>query len=265
MISFFWADKRVNKLSTKIRAKEISEFLNVKLSPERGYENDTCVYLKPNNLDYVPQRAWVDILDGGKFVAKIKNRPDLKLIAGSQMSHDYLKNYFSNEMVVIPHQHLNWERAKRDRKEITTCGYTGSYSSYARDMYNAIGNEIKKATGLEFIASFKGKDRERAANFYKNIDILFIGGWELGDEHIHKMPTKIINAASFGVPTVAYPLKGYKEVEGYYLPAKSLTKAIKLVAKLKNKDYYNSWVKKIIPMAEKYHIEEIINLYKKLK
>ena len=264
MISFFWANKRKNKLSTKIRAREIAEFLDAKLSPEEGYENDTCIYLKPNSLDLVPRGAWIDILDGGKFVAKIKNRPDLKLIAGSQASYNYLKKQLPNKIAFIPHQHINWEKDKRTG-DVTTCGYTGSYSSYARDIYNTMGKEIKKRTGLEFIASFKGKDRKRATSFYKNIDILFIGGWELGDEHVHKMPTKIINAASFGIPTVAYPLKGYKEVEGYYLPAKNFTEAIKLIGSLKNKDVYNSWVDKIVPMAEKYHIENIANLYKKLK
>lgn len=35
--------------------------------------------------------------------------------------------------------------------------------------------------------------------------------------------------------------------------------------KLKNQDYYNQWGKKIIKVAEPYHIENIAKLYRLLK
>ncbi len=129
-------------------------------------------------------------------------------------------------------------------------------------MYGRIGKAVGKL-GFNFVTFFKNSGpREKAADFYKNIDILVIGAWEFGDPNIHKTPTKIINAASFGVPTVAYPLRGYKEIEGFYLRANNMKELLSGVKKLKAE--YELWPNKLIKMAEAYHIENIAKLYHKL-
>jgi len=263
MISIFWADKHKYRLSARIRGNEIAERLGVKLNPKDGYENDTRIYIKPNSLDYVLRDSWVDVLDGGKFVKKIAKRPDLKLIACTQHSYDVLKKMLPNKIVLIPHHHLNFERYVRDRKSIDTCGYIGSPSSLAYKMYGKIGKEIRKS-GMKFVAKFKLNKREVAVNFYRKIDILVIGAWELGDRHPHKIPTKIINAASFGIPTVAYPLNGYKEIEGHYIRAGNMREMIDGINRLRNKHYYCQWPQELIKMAEPYHIDNVVKLYKNL-
>ncbi len=94
---------------------------------------------------------------------------------------------------------------------------------------------------------------------------MVIGAWELGDPNPHKIPTKIINAASFGIPSIAYPLRGYKEIEGYYVRASNMKELLTEVEKFKDKDYYKKWSGKVLKMSEKYHISEVAKLYKKLK
>jgi glycosyltransferase involved in cell wall biosynthesis len=264
MINFFYPEKHKFWLSTKIRGSQLAKFLGAKLNPKEIGENDTCVYIKPNTIDeYVPDGAWVDIADGGKFIKKLKGRPKIKIIVNSIASYNFLKDRLPNKIVYIPHHHLNWERQRRDRNKITTCGYTGSPAKGVREIYDRIGKEIKKI-GLNFITCYKFRDRKFATEFYKKIDILVIGGWEFGDPNIHRAPTKIINAASFGVPAVAYPLRGYEEIEGYYLPARNMEELIDAVELLRDRDYYSEWVNKIVPMTEKHHIEKAVEQYRGL-
>jgi len=260
-ISLFWPKKHETYLSTEIRGRQMAQFLGARINPAKKHKNDVCIYLKPSNLDGIEDGDWVDILDGGKFIKKLKKRPGINLIAASKRSYDWLKNHLANKVVLIPHQHLNWERQKRERKEVNTCGYTGSVSSIAREIYGRIEKAVREI-GFDFVTCFKFRGREDAADFYKNIDILVIGAWELGDYSIHKTPTKIINAASFGVPTVAYPLQSYKEIEGYYLPANNMKELLAGLKKLKAE--YDQWPDKLIKMAEPYHIENIVKLYQKL-
>lgn len=262
MISIFWPKKHQHYLSTKIRGHEMGRFLGARLNPAIKLKSDVSIYLKPNNLDGIEDGDWVDVLDGGKFIKKLKKRPGINLIAASKRSYVWLKSHTQNKVVLIPHQHLNWERQKRKRRVVNTCGYTGSGSPIASEIYGQIEEAIGKI-GFNFVTCFKKfKRRKDATNFYKDIDIMVIGGWELGDFHIHKTPTKIINAASFGIPTVAFPLKSYQEIKGYFLPARNMKELLCGVKKLKKE--YGLWPQKLIKMAEAYHVENIAKLYQKL-
>jgi hypothetical protein len=55
-----------------------------------------------------------------------------------------------------------------------------------------------------------------------------------------------------------------QELEGYYLPARNMKETLEEVEKLRDGDYYTQLVEKIVPMAEKYHISKIAELYRKL-
>lgn len=260
MISFFSGTRL---LSSRIRGGQISEYLGARLNPTSGYEGDVCIYVKPKSLDIVRDGDWVDFLDGdNNQVARLRDRPKVNVIAASQCSYDCLKEYLTNEIVLIPHHHLNWEKIKRERKDISIGGYIGSPSPEAFKMYAEIKTELKKI-GFDFVTCFDYKNRNDAVNLYRQVDLFIIGPW-VGDDSPHKIPTKIINAASFGIPTIAYPLRGYKEIEGYYVQARNVSEVLVEVEKFKNRDYYDAWPNKIIEMAEKYHISVIANLYKKL-
>lgn len=276
MISFFALPSYVGKsysrhapestarrLSSRIRAEEMAAYLGAKLNPVAGFEHDTCIYVKPRNLAEVPDGSWVDFLDSTPgFLGALKQRPKIKVIAASQCSFDVLKENLPNKIVLIPSHHLNQERLKRTRTKITTGGYIGSPSPAAFQMYGEIKTELKKI-GLDFVTSFDFKERQDAINLYSQIDLFIIGPW-VGDDSPHKIPTKIINAASFGIPSIAYPLKGYQEIEGQYVQAHDINEIIFAAEKFKNKRYYNAWSKKVTKMAENYHISSIAPLYEKL-
>jgi len=253
-------DSTLLRVSSRIRGEEIAEFLGCQLNvPGEGVN----VYVKPAGLNRVKDGDWVDILDGENLIPFLKERPKVKVIAASQCSYDILKSELKNEIVLIPQQHINWDREKRIIDGIKVVGYTGSPSPYAFKHYKEIGQEINKL-GLEFKTCFDFKTKQDSINFYKSIDIMVIGAWGLGDPSPFKIPTKIINAASFGVPTVAFPLRAYGEIEGYYLRANNMAEMLDQVNKIRNIDLYSDMIAKVIGKAEQYHISRIANLYNQL-
>ena len=251
------------RLGPQIRGFDIAEYLGAKINPTKGWEDDLCIYVKPKHLNRVRDGDWVDTSDGNWLLEALKTRPGIKVIAHSKISYRYYKEKLKNEIVYLPQQHLNWENIKRDRKEITTAGYIGSPSPLSIKIYNEIENRLKES-GFDFITCFNYQSRQDAVNFYKKIDLLVIGVWEPEDHGLYKTPTKMINAASFGVPSIAYPMIGYEEFEGYYIRINNNDEIVVEAEKFKDKDYYNKWSKKIIKKADEYHISKIAQRYNNL-
>jgi hypothetical protein len=257
-------DSATQRVSSRIRGEEIAEYLGCKLNPRDDYENDVCVWVKPAGLDKVRDNDWVDFLDDEPLLPYIYKRPKVKLIAASQRSYLELKKHFPNEMVLIPQQHINWDRQRRTRTEIKIAGYIGSPSPYAFKHYAQIGEELKKV-GLEFKTCFDFQTKQDAINFYLSIDVLVIGAWELGDPSPYKIPTKIINAMSFGVPSIAYPLESYNEINGFYLEANNMTELLTQAKRVQNTLFYMKEVNLIVHKSDKYHISRIAGMYEELR
>lgn len=250
MVSFFTYN---DFLGTQIRALQIAEYLGARVNPPD--HEGACIHVKPTNLENVFDGEWVDISDSPFVAEMLKTKPKVNAIAHSQHIYNILE--IPNKKVWLSQQHLNWERDKRDRKEITTCGYIGGPSQHTKDFFARVGKAFEDA-GFKFISCFDyGNVRERAVNFYKSIDILVIENEKR--ESDYKTPTKMINAASFGVPSIARPLPGYLEWEGNYIKANSLEEMISEAKKLK--DNYESWVDKLIDAAEFYHISNVAKRY----
>lgn len=253
----------LQRVSSIVRAKEIAKFLSAKYNPKVGYEKDVCIYVKPPGLERVKDSDFVDVLDDLKVTETLKSRPKVKVIAMSGPHYQWLKNVLKNKIILIPHHHINFEKVKRNRKKIKVCGYVGIYRPYHIKINNTIESRLNKI-GMSFIQLYNFKKRFDIIKFYKQIDIQIIGHFR----HIANVPqyhaTKIINAMSFGIPTVAGSKLGYKDVDNYYIQAHNLDELIKEVEKLKDQKYYNVWAKKILPEAENYHISKIAKLYQKL-
>jgi hypothetical protein len=249
------------RVSSRIRGEEIAEFLGCQLNVKGEGVN---VHVKPAGLSRVQDGDWVDFLDGEFLIEMLKKRPRVKVIAASKCSYDVLRQELKNEMVLIPQQHINWNREKRVGDGIVAAGYIGSPSPYAFKHYEEIGKEINKL-GLEFKACFDFKTKQDSINFYKSIDIMVIGAWDLGDPSPHKIPTKIINAASFGIPTVAFPLNAYQEIEGNYLKANNMQELIAGVKTLMDEGFYHEFSERIRKFSEAYHISKIAKMYQELK
>lgn len=224
---------RLQRVSSRIRGEEIAKYLGAKLNPKEP--EGVCIYVKGCRYYQIKDGDYVDVLDDEWMVDWLKTRPKVKVIAMSLSHCDFLKSILKNEIVYIPHHHVNFDRIVRIRKEITTCGYVGA-------------SQKIKVKGFKFIYLDSFKTRQDIIDFYKKIDIQVIGN--VKNVPLYH-PTKIINAMSFGIPTVSPKRIGYREVEGFYFQD---------IEELRN-----GWdADRLIKEAEKYHISKIAKLYQQL-
>ena len=254
----------LQRISARVRGEEMAQYLEAKLNPTEGFEKDVCIYVKPMHLDHIKDGSYVDILDDEHAFEMLKDRPGINVIAMSQAQYEYLKTQLKNKIVLIPHHHINFEEAVRSRKEIINCGVVGPNSSRPHVKINNIVKEELAKIGFNFKPLLNFLVRKDVIDYYKTIDIQVIGYFNYREDSPWRHPTKLINAASFGIPTIVAPSIGYKEFEGYYIRAGNMESLLIEADKLRDKKYYSQWSAKIIKEAKKYHISEIAKLYKKL-
>ena len=255
----------VNRVSSRIRGEEISAYMGTKYNPQKRSSDDLCIFLKPGSIDTLKNGHYVDILDDITLIPKLKERPELKVIAMSQAQYEYLKENLTNEVFLIHHHHINFERFRRKRNDNLVGGAIG-HSKYASDLYGKI-KDVLSGSGIDFVPILSYQTRQDMLDFFKKID--FLVAWNIDEykDYPHSHPTKIINAASFGIPTLTQPIAGYKEFNGFYIPTQfeDMDSLVEEAVKLKDINYYQGWSDKVYGEAEKYHISNIAKVYKQLK
>jgi len=254
---------RLMRGSSLIRARQIAEYLGAKYNPVSGYEDDVCIYVKPKikPSDEMLSRSYVDVIDDRVYIQWLRKNPRMSGIIASQYSYNFLKEILKlpNKILFIPQQHCNFERFFRNRKEIINVGISGTPNAFQYPI-----EEVRKKMeniGLRLLTNFDFQTREDVVDFYKNVDIQIV--WDTKDRFF-KNPLKIINAASFGIPTIGFPQKGYQEVEGHYIQVGSIDQLIDETEKLKNPELYERATRGLLQMAESYHISKIAEMYKQL-
>jgi len=255
-IMVFFAIFNKKSGSAEIRGRQIAEYLEAKLNPKSGYENDICIYVKSEPPDNYPKHSYLDVVDSGYRVEWLKKHPEIGVIAMSNSGYELMKRKLKrDDIVLIPQHHCNYERETRKRKKIETVGVVCTPASiqYSIEDLKKRFNKI----GLKFKIKTDYKNRNDVVEFYKTIDIQII--WRLKDWPL-KNSLKIVNACSFGIPTVAYPIICYSDMERFYVKANTINGLIEKVSKLK--DGWDS--ERLIKKAEKYHIDNIAKLYKRL-
>jgi hypothetical protein len=252
----------LRRLTSRIRGEEIAKYLGAKLNPTKGYEDDICIYVKSYGLDRMKDGDYIDLLDDLFATERIKTKPKIKVIAMSTPHLEYLRGILKNEVIYIPHHHVNFDNVQRRRKKIINCGYVGSGSGYEIRVNKKLKEKLAEI-GLHFMPLYHYSNREDIINYYKQIDIQIIGSFNhLDIPYYHQ--TKIVNAMSFGIPTIASRRLGYRDVEGYYIPVNNIQELLAAAQNLKDPIQYNKWPKKIIAQSDKYHISEIAKLYQQL-
>ena len=242
LVSFF----RGRGGSGEIRGTQMAEYLGAKLNPVNNYQDGICIYVKIQPPEEYSENSYLDIIDGIERMGWIKRHPDIRVIASSLSGLNYLSRNVKNSLFYIPQHHCNYERFMREDKEVHTIGVVGGRG--------AIMNEkIKRELDILHITP---RNRIEAVEAYKKLDIQVV--WRLSSNPL-KNPLKIINAASFGIPTIAYPSMAYKEMDGFYYPVWTVEQMIKKIKELKH-----GWdAQRLIDKAEDYHIEHIADLYRR--
>ena len=269
MINFFakppFIMKHLQRVSSTVRGEQIAAYMgNARLNPPKVEEGDVNIYVKPHikvgfDFDF-PKNSWIDIQDGWELIHTLQKYPEVGVIAYGDLSYETLSKYVK-KIVNIPHHHVNFERTVRKRDKILKVGTTGSPAAW-----DYIPEEIKeglkqRGIRLELYSNFY--PRTAVARFHESVDVFI--HWRAWLNRKLSCPFKIINSASFGVPTIALDEPSFKEVEGTYIgvsnPAQWLEKFDLLVNDAR---LYQEMADKCLEVAEKYHIESISKLYKEL-
>jgi glycosyltransferase involved in cell wall biosynthesis len=251
-------------VSSIIRAVQIAEYLGAKLNPLSGYQDDICIYVKPHvhpDQDFQFEgRPYLDIIDGYALIPLLQRHPEVPVIACSQTDFDRLTQGLSNKIVFIPQHHCNFERVTRKRHDITMVGVIGTPGAFPF-LPPELKSELAKR-GIQLWEYSHFISREDIINFYLNIDIQIV--WR--PYHIKMAnPLKLVNAASFGIPTIALEESYFKEMEGCYIPVNNLKEFLIELDKLKaNPKLYEKYANKCLAKAEVYHIQNIARQYQKL-
>jgi len=251
-----------------IRAEQIANYIGAKLNPTEGYQEDVCIYVKPHvkpGSDFLFEgKPYLDICDAPDLYVLARMHPEVPVISASDWNYETLKRVLPNKIVNIPEQHCNFERQRRTRKEVTTVGMIGTFGAFK---YLPSGfKEHLAEKGFEFIGFSRFFTRRNVCDFYMRIDVQVI--WRPYYDYrkdILANPLKIVNASSFGIPTIAYDEPAFKEMEGCYIPVHTLEEFLAQLDNLRSSpSLYNQYSETCLAKSEKYHIEKIAELYKKL-
>lgn len=253
------------RVSSIIRAEQIAQYLGAKLNPTEGYQNDVCIYVKPHvkpgNDFKFEGRPYLDIIDGWNLIHLLNQHPSVPAIACSQMDVETLSKNIKNRIFLIPQQHCNFERVKRTRDEMTTIGIIGTPHAFPL-LPKDLKPELEKR-GMKLLEYSHFMSRQDIVNFYKDIDIQIV--WRPFEVMLSN-PLKIVNASSFGVPTIALDELVFKEVSGCYIPVNNFNEFLTQLDKLRSsKNLYPEYSQRCLEKAKKYHIENIAKLYRDLE
>jgi hypothetical protein len=261
--SFFYHNRRKHG-SGKIRGRQVADRMDAKKNPIDGYQEDICIYVKMRPEELCPEKTYYDIIDAMTATKWLKESPEIGVITMTKIGRDYLfKNLNRKNIHIIPQHHCNYEKIQRPQRKVKVVGYIGG----ARQLqYNPVQLEKELAdVGLEFKYRTKFLRREDVTSFLKTIDINIAFRCRPHRKYL-KDALKLINAGSFGIPSVAYPEMGYEATfRNRYIKVKTKKD---LIAKCKqlatDRDLYSQVAHDAWTMANTYHIDNIIPLYQQL-
>jgi len=243
--------------SGQIRGLQMANYFQARLNPpEWSYDFDVHIWVKQQPPEDLPKNSYLDVIDEPRRVSWLLEHPECGVISSSVTAHEYLKETLGrDDVILIPQHHCNFERVRRSEGPIKVAGVAGGQGAIQYDI-----EELKKALkdlGIEFRWKQNFKNPDEVVKFYEGLDMQIV--WRMMDRPL-KNPLKIVNAMSFGIPTAAYPEIGYKEVEGYYWPVKTIDELVKTIKELR--DGFDA--DRLVEKAEEYHIDNISKLYEQL-
>lgn len=255
----------LQRVSSMIRADQIAEAIGARLNPKSGYQADVCIYVKPHvpkgeDFNFEGVRPYLDIIDGWGLLPIAEKHKNVGIIACSKQDQQILEDILKREVVYIPQHHANYNREKRNSHEIKTIGMIGTSGAYD---FLPVGFEAElNKRGLKLLFFDKFFSRQDIIDFYKQVDLQIV--WRPYRMRLSN-PLKIVNASSFGIPTIAYEESVFQEMDGCYLPVQNMKQFFNRLELLMNqRRVYLEYSERCLRKAEEYHIEKVAELYKQL-
>lgn len=269
--------------SSKCRGYDIAEKLNCRIDipVNKIKENDIVIMVKKLDkkvFDYT-DNIYCDIVDGARGIYdELKKFESVKIMTLSPYGAEFIQNTFPNhEIVWIPHSHCNDENYIRPEREVKQIIYNGVNQGFPVGLWKKFSSKIEKyglnAVRLHTIADKNNADQLRMrccmAYYFSDIQVAFRKQEFTDMPLLMKCATKLNNAGSFAIPSVAYPEPAFEynyNKAGAYIPVLSIDDMVEACVRLKeNKQLYReiafqSWLD-----AQKYHINKMIHWYEQLE
>lgn len=255
----------LQRVSSMIRGDQIAEKIGAKFNPTEGYQDDTCIYVKPyvradQDFTFEGKKNYLDIIDGHVLGELALKHPEVGVIVCSEADYEIMSQAIPNKTVLIPQHNCNYDRLRRTRTGIKTVGVIGEAKAFPFLPQELRGELQKRGIGLLEYSKFFS--RQDIIDFYKSIDVQIV--WR-PYKKILSNPLKIVNASSFGIPTIALDEPAFKEVEKCYIPVDNLTEFLSYLDELvASPESYQECSEMCIEESERYHIDNIAKLYQQL-
>lgn len=270
-VSFFF---RRGMPTAEIRAKQIGACLGAKLNPTDGYEEDLCICVKQSPERFARERGvlttpvkalYYDVVDDWKAIPALQRRPAQPLIVTSETARRYLSQTHENTMVVIPQHHCNFDHERRPDRPMRVVGFVGRWFGDP-PWYERMNHAIAQM-GMQMRWTPSHSSRAEVVDAYRQMDIQF--SWQpfLPEPLLYlKSPLKIINAASFGIPTVCTREPAFvDECDGGFIGLDSLDEALDAIRQLQTDEtYYRRFADFGPAMAAPYFVTRIAEQYREL-
>ncbi len=278
---------RVSMGAPRCRAMDIAEHPDwpwpLDCPAEHVTKDDIVIMVKCLNNKLVERagKAYVDIVDGRKKLhPRIAANSNIGVIVQIKENIPEAKSHWfaDNEVIALPHAHANNERRERPRgPEVKHIGYTGTTQGFPPDLWEVFKAKIEPEGFVTHwgrnpinMKEYVGQQRQMCCDFYCNMDIVVSYRhkmWTNGYGPYMKGPTKLNNAGSFRIPTVAFPECAYiHNVNG---PAScvlvtSINEMVHACIRLRDdQQYYSRIADKAWSDAQEVHIDEIVKTYRR--
>lgn len=258
-------DAHLAPFSAVIRGNQIAERLGARLNPKEQYQADTCLYVK----SYPPADEWggfrrppyLDVVDGYGLLSRLlAAHSEIPVIVCSETDRGTLGTRLQNPLTLIPQQHCNFEREPRTRRGVKVVGIIGTW--YAWQFLPSGLEAALRERDLTLWQYSSFTCRGDVVDFYRNIDVQLV--WRPYAKPLSN-PLKLVNAAAFGVPTIAFAEPAFNEMADCYLPVETLGELLARLDRLTSSpQMYADYSGRGLEKAEAYHLDRIAARYREL-
>lgn len=267
----FYTKRNFHYGASLCRGYQIAEKLDSHCNPpiDAITADNTVIVVKrpfPELIGKV-KKIYCDLVDGSPVTnGFVRNYPDVIIIVATPLAAECYKKRFPKHTIIwIPHHHCNFERQVRNRSEVKKIGYNGQQKGFPPELWSDFVEKVKPY-GFECYRENEVRDRAKLCDYFMNIDISV----SFRNKHLQaKPPTKLNNAGSFKIPTVAYPEPCFVTNHGgesHFVPASTIDEMVKACVRLRNeKQFYDTIAEKAWQDAQAYHIDEVMKYYRKLE
>jgi hypothetical protein len=190
--------------------------------------------------------------------------PHITVITITDTAKRFVQNLVPHKVITIPQQHCNFDNEVRPERPVKVVGYCGDLQNFQLDIHAFANQLAKNNLRLDVLVVNNDTTREEVVDFHKRIDIAIDFRQDFPKESPAEMrnPLKVLNAGSFGIPTIAYPFITLKNEVKNFFPIYTINDAVTTCCRLRdNPKLYKEIGQKNIEQAKLYHIDRIIDDY----